>query len=127
MVPKRAAVLQVLQDSEGHLQADEIFQRVKAYYPHMVLATVYNNLHALSEEGYIRHVKTAAGADFYDKTTTPHEHALCTVCGKLIDADLGRLGDVGELLRKNASVPILSYDLILHTVCQDCANGNKQS
>ncbi|MBE6604476.1 MAG: transcriptional repressor [Ruminococcaceae bacterium] len=126
MVPKRAAVLQVLQDSEGHLQADEIYKRVKAYYPHMVLATVYNNLHALTEEGYIRHVKTATGADFYDKTATPHEHALCTVCGKLIDADLGRLGDVGELLRKNASVPILSYDLILHTVCHDCANNNKQ-
>ena len=28
MVQKRAAVLQVLQESEGHLQADEIFKRL---------------------------------------------------------------------------------------------------
>ena len=118
MVQKRAAVLQVLRESEGHLQADEIFKRVRAYYPHMVLATVYNNLHALTEEGYIRHVKTASVADFYDKTPTPHEHALCTSCGKLIDAEVG---DLAALLQEKTSLPILSYDLILHTVCPDCA------
>jgi len=119
MVQKRAAVLKVLQNSEGHLQADEIFRRVKEYYPNMVLATVYNNLHALVDTGYIRHVKTATGADFYDKTPTPHEHALCSVCGKLIDADLG---DFEALLRERAEIPILTYDLILHTVCPDCVN-----
>ena len=120
MVQKRAAVLKVLQNSEGHLQADEIFRRVKEYYPNMVLATVYNNLHALVDNGYIRHVRTATGADFYDKTPTPHEHALCSACGKLIDADLG---DFGALLRERAGIPILNYDLILHTVCPDCVNG----
>ena len=123
MVQKRAAVLQVLRDSEGHLRPDEIFKRVKAYYPNMVLATVYNNLHALTEDGYIRHIKTATGADFYDKTPTPHEHALCTDCGKLIDAELG---DFAATLRKSASIPILSYDLILYTVCPDCASGHKK-
>ncbi len=120
MVQKRAAVLKVLQSSEGHLQADEIFKRVKAYYPSMVLATVYNNLHALVDDGYIRHIRTATGADFYDKTPTPHEHALCAVCGKLIDADLG---DFEALLKDRATLPILSYDLILHTVCPDCGDG----
>ncbi len=120
MVQKRAAVLKVLQSSEGHLQADEIFQRVKTYYPNIVLATVYNNLHALVSDGYIRHVRTATGADFYDKTPTAHEHALCSVCGKLIDADLG---DFEALLRERADIPLLSYDLILHTVCPDCDNG----
>ncbi len=121
MVQKRAAVLQVLRESEGHLQADEIFKRVKDYYPNMVLATVYNNLHALTEGGYIRHIRTMEGADFYDKTTTPHEHALCTVCGKLMDADIKGFA---EMLQKNTALPIVSYDLILHTVCPDCDSGN---
>ena len=117
MVPKRAAVLRVLQESEGHLQADEIFRRVKKYYPTIVLATVYNNLHALVEDGYIRHVRTASGADFYDKTPTPHEHALCAVCGRLLDAGLTNLP---AILAEQTTLPILSYDLILHTVCDGC-------
>ena len=120
MVPRRAAVLRVLQESEGHLQADEIFKRVKQYYPTIVLATVYNNLHALVEDGYIRHIKTANGADFYDKTPTPHEHALCTVCGKLLDAGLF---DFPQFLADNTTLPVLSYDLILHTVCDGCSKN----
>ena len=121
MVQKRAAVLQVLQESEGHLQADEIFKRVKCLYPKMVLATVYNNLHALTESGHIRHIKTVSGADFYDKTPTPHEHAICAVCGKLLDADIA---DFAAVLQNATSMPILSYDLILHTVCHDCDDKN---
>lgn len=117
MTQKRAAVLQVLRDSEGHLQADEIFRRVQAQFPGIVLATVYNNLHALVESGHIRQIRTAAGADFYDKTPTPHEHALCHRCGKLLDADLG---DLGAALSRRTTLPILSYDLILHTVCPRC-------
>ena len=122
MVQKRAAVLQVLQESEGHLQADEIFKRVRHYYPGIVLATVYNNLHALVESGHIKHIKTANGADFYDKTTAPHEHAICTVCGKLIDADLENFS---ALLHQKSKMNILSYDLILHTVCTHCEQNHK--
>ena len=117
MIQKRAAVLQVLRESEGHLQADEIYRRVKEKYPGVVLATVYNNLHALCEAGLIRHIPTMEGADFYDKTVTPHEHAVCSVCGKLMDADLENFEAV---LRQHTKLPILHYDLILHTVCSQC-------
>ena len=117
MIQKRAAVLQVLRESEGHLQPDEIYRRVKEIYPGIVLATVYNNLHALCEAGLIRRIPTPEGADFYDKTPTPHEHAICNVCGKMVDADLGNFA---ELLQERCSMPILSYQLILHTVCPTC-------
>ena len=120
MVPKRAAVLQVLRESEGHLQADEIFRRVKHYYPKIVLATVYNNLHALVEAGHITHIKTADGADYYDKTVTPHEHAVCTACRKLFDVELSELS---AWLRHQTKLKIASYDLILHALCPECEQG----
>ena len=118
MTQKRAAILQVLRESEGHLPADEIFARVKEKCPGIVLATVYNNLHALVAEGHILHIRTAAGPDFYDKTPTQHEHAFCTECGKVIDVELGDL--IAEFSAK-AGIPIYSYDLVLHTRCEGCA------
>lgn len=124
MTVKRAAVLQVLQESEGHLQPDEIFRRAKEKYPGMVLATVYNNLHALCEAGLIRQIRTADGADYYDKTVTPHEHAVCTHCGKMLDLQLGNLA---SSFAKKTDLPILSYDLIVHTVCPDCLKQKKQA
>lgn len=124
MTVKRAAVLQVLQDSEGHLQPDEIFHRVKKKYPGMVLATVYNNLHALCEAGLIRRIRTADGADYYDKTATQHEHAICSHCGRMLDLQLGNLA---LSFAKKTELPILSYDLIVHTVCPDCLKQKKQA
>lgn len=116
MTGKRAAILEILRDG-GHLQPDEIYRRAKLLYPGMVLATVYNNLHALCEEGLIRHIHTARGADYYDRTPTPHEHAICAVCGKMMDLDMG---DFGNYLANHTELPMLSYDFILHTVCEDC-------
>ena len=118
MTAKRAAILQVLRESEGHLTADEIYRLAQEKYPGIVLATVYNNLHYLTEQGHITHIKTAAGPDFYDKTPTPHEHAFCTSCGKVIDVDLG---DLIAHFNARAGVPILQYDLVLHTRCAACA------
>ena len=124
MTVKRAAVLQVLRDSEGHLQPDEIFRRAKALYPGMVLATVYNNLHALCEAGMIRRIRTADGADYYDKTPTPHEHAICTDCGRMLDMELG---DLSAAFAKKTDMPILAYDLIVHTRCPECLAAKKQA
>ena len=124
MTAKRAAVLQVLRDSEGHLQPDEIFRRTKLLYPGMVLATVYNNLHALCEAGLIRRIRTADGADYYDKTPTPHEHAICSHCGRMLDLELG---DLTAAFSAKTEMPILAYDLIVHTLCSDCLAEKKQA
>ena len=124
MTAKRAAVLQVLQESEGHLQPDEIFRRVKEKHPGTVLATVYNNLHALCEAGLIRRVRTADGADYYDKTATQHEHAICTHCGKMLDL---QLGNRAVSFAKKTDLPILAYDLIVHTVCPSCLKQQKKA
>ena len=117
MTEKRAAILQVLQESEGHLPAEEIFARVRERYPGIVLATVYNNLHALEAQGQILHIRTADGPDFYDKTPTQHEHAFCTECGRVIDVELG---DLAAEFSARTGVPIYSYDLVLHTRCPEC-------
>lgn len=119
MTAKRAAILEILRKG-GHLQPDEIFRRARELYPGMVLATVYNNLHALCEEGLIRHIRTAKGADYYDRTPTPHEHAICATCGKMIDLDLGELSGY---LSQHTDLPMLSYDFILHTVCPECTKA----
>lgn len=116
MTAKRAAVLQVLREG-GHLRPDQIYPRAKELCPGMVLATVYNNLHALCEAGLIRHIRTAEGADYYDKTPTPHEHAICTECGTMLDLDLG---DLTAAFSAKTTLPVLAYDLIVHTRCPQC-------
>ena len=120
MTQKRAAILQVLRDSEGHLKAEEIFRLAQEKCPGIVLATVYNTLHYLTENGHIKHIKTADGPDFYDKTPTQHEHAFCSHCGRVLDVELG---DLAAEFTARTGYEIEAYDLVLHTLCSDCKNN----
>ena len=48
-------------------------------------ATVFRNLHALSEAKLVRMVRSAGKRDVYELSKRPgaHAHAVCTKCGKV--------------------------------------------
>ncbi len=117
MTAKRAAILRILRESHGHLTADEIYTEARKEFPGMVLATVYNNLHALCEAGLVRRIRTEEGADFYDKTPTEHNHAVCVSCGRIFDLPPA---DVGAFLRETTGLDIVSYHLTVHALCPEC-------
>ena len=116
MVQKRAAVLHVLQESEGHLCAEEIFERVKEYYPNLVRATVYNNLNALANEHLIRRI-CLADADVYDRTFEPHVHLICEKCGGIKDM---RLDGLAETLERAIGQSVSSYEFKVEYICDGC-------
>ena len=47
-------IYQIVVHSREHLNAEQIFQRLKRVYPTVVFATVYNNLNKLQDAGRIR-------------------------------------------------------------------------
>ena len=49
LTPQRVAVLQVLHQSDGHITAADIYQKVQARYPHVNKSTVYRTLELLKE------------------------------------------------------------------------------
>ena len=53
----RRAVLSYLVKSQEHPSADAIYQDLKPAFPNMSLATVYNNLKVLIEEGFVSEIK----------------------------------------------------------------------
>ena len=54
--------------------------------------------------------------DRYDRIEK-HDHLVCKRCGKLADINLE---DLTEALQKQVQVPLLSYDLKLMYLCDDC-------
>ena len=123
MTEKRAAILRILRESHGHLTADEIYTEARKEHPGMVLATVYNNLHALCEAGLVRRIRTEECADFYDRTPTEHDHAVCVKCGKIFDLPPA---DVGKFLRDTTGLEIVSYHLSVRAVCPECCQPSRR-
>lgn len=116
-------ILELIDESNDHLTAEQIFLRLKEQCPKVVLATVYNNLNQLHEQGLIRKVSVEGCPDRYDKTTR-HDHLVCRRCGRLSDITLP---DLTGMLQEQVPEEILSYDLKISYLCPRCRGREKKS
>ena len=116
-------ILEIINDSENHLTAEQIFLLLKEKNKKAVIATVYNNLSFLYKEGFIRKVSVEGYPDRYDKMKQ-HDHLVCRRCGKLEDITLE---DLKEKIQKQIGTSMLSYDLKINYICADCLKMEKKS
>lgn len=114
-------ILELVTSSDRHMTAEQVFAALRETYPKVVLATVYNNLNRLLQDGQIRKISVEGWPDRYDKIRR-HDHLVCRECGKLADVDLG---DLTRELEAKAGLPILSYDLKLLYLCDACKKKRK--
>ena len=117
-------IFAIVNTSREHLTVEQIFLKLRDIHPQVVLATVYNNLNRLLEEGLIRKVSVEGMPDRYDKMKK-HDHLVCKRCGKLADVTLE---DLTASLKKQIGSDFLSYDLKVFYICPECRekeDGNK--
>ncbi|MDO4295408.1 MAG: transcriptional repressor [bacterium] len=110
------SVAAVVLQSDRHLTAEQIFLEMKKEYPKVVLATIYNNLNRLTNEGRIRKVSVEGEPDRYDRTTR-HDHLICEVCKSLADVTLE---DFTKKIEEQLGEDIVSYDLKIQYICPNC-------
>lgn len=111
-------ILEIINNSNEHLTAEQIYIRLKENNSKAVLATVYNNLANLYQKGLIRKVAVAGFPDRYDKMEVRHDHLVCKQCGALSDVVLE---DLTAKLEKETGVHVLSYNLNIDYLCPSCA------
>lgn len=109
-------IYDIIHSSDEHLTVEQVFEKLKEKYPKVALATVYNNLNKLHENGLIRKVSIEGQMDRYDRTKK-HDHLVCKRCGKLQDI---AFGDLTETLSEQLGEEFLFYDLKVFYLCSDC-------
>ena len=82
---QRELVLKTVKANLIHPTALEIYGMTRAVDPTISMGTVYRNLNLLAEQGKILRIKVPGGTDRYDGTIEPHNHAVCTKCGMVMD------------------------------------------
>lgn len=109
-------ILDIINNSDTHLTAEQVFFELKKEYPAVALATVYNNLNSLCQQGKIRKISVEGCTERYDKNTR-HDHLVCRRCGKLSDI---HLEDITEQLKKQVGFEIDGYDIKVQYLCPEC-------
>jgi len=117
MTRQRALILELFGAARRHFTADEIFTMAKRRMPNISLATVYNNLHALEEQGLIRRISGIDSSDRYDGVCTPHGHLYCTECASVSDFEIPSLD---KSLADAVGCDYERYDLTVRYICSNC-------
>lgn len=120
LTKQRKVVLQVINDANDHLNANEVFANARDLLPGISFATVYNSLRYLKAEGHITEISFGKGAGRFDRMTVRHDHALCTQCGKLIDMELNLPKELVDMAANYSKFKLESIELILRGLCPEC-------
>ena len=119
---QRESIKHYLMTTKEHPTADTVYMHVKKDFPNISLGTVYRNLNLLTDIGEAIKISTPDGADMVDGRIEPHNHFLCTKCGRLLDLDLDMhsIEEVNRLAAEKFDGIITSSSTLFYGECSDC-------
>lgn len=117
----RRAVIASLVAADGqHITAEAIVAWVQARHPEVHRSTVYRTLDRLEAIGMVNHVHLGHGPSTYHLTDRPHHHAICNVCGTVIDVPPEALDGLTRRLRADHGFELTHQHFALSGRCRDC-------
>ena len=82
---QRIVVAQYVLFTDEHPSADKVWARVKAGFPMISRATVYNTLNLLVERGLLRELHLAPDSIVFDPKVEAHHHVIDEASGRIYD------------------------------------------
>ena len=97
----RKAIIAYLINSTEHPSADKIYKDLLPEHPSLSLATVYNNIKVLVDEGFVTELKvTNNPTTYYDFMGHQHINIICKCCGAIADfMDVDAIRNSSNLFR----------------------------
>jgi Fe2+ or Zn2+ uptake regulation protein len=121
LTAQRRLILEVLEESAGHLDVEALHDRVKARDPSVSLATVYRTLAVLKEMGRVEEHSLGENHGHYEAVRDgPHYHFACLGCGKVIEFDAPEVARVIRKLGEQEGVQVTEAHLSLSGYCAKC-------
>lgn len=120
VTPQRLAIHRTFRRLQSHVSAEELLNVVERSVPGVSLPTVYSTLELLEELGFVRRVGPAGGRLLFDSRLDDHQHAVCSICGRVEDLDAPL--DDGPVLAaaRRAGYADARAGLMVTGVCRRC-------
>jgi Fur family peroxide stress response transcriptional regulator len=121
LTPQRLAIAEVVINSADHPTVRDIYDRVKAFFPYVTLATVYSTLTTLGEAGIVRELAFQRQSR-YDANLSPHANLVCIGCGTIVDADVGQetVVELEAVVARESDFEVASQRVDFYGWCSGC-------
>jgi Fur family ferric uptake transcriptional regulator len=118
---QRALLLEVIRESHGHLDADQIYQQARTKDPRISLSTVYRNLNMLKDLGLISELHLDEEHHHYEiREDIEHYHLICSGCGRVIEFESPLVARLFAEVQKSHDFLIELAHIDLVGLCKDC-------
>ena len=99
LTPQRLMILSVIENSDEHISAEEIYSQIVAKYPYVNISTVYRTLELLKGLGLVTEINLGEGrVRYHPADKGHHHHIVCRECGAIVDLDESTLSLVRSIL-----------------------------
>jgi Fur family ferric uptake transcriptional regulator len=118
----RLTVLQVLEESGGHITSSEVLQRVDAVDSSIGRASVFRTLDLLTGLAIIRptYINSSVTPTYVLLPDGHHHHIICTNCGRTIEFDECGLEAMTADLEARMHLKITGHLLEFYGLCDQC-------
>ncbi|MBU0492003.1 MAG: transcriptional repressor [Chloroflexi bacterium] len=123
VTPQRVLLLEIIRDSDGHLDADEIYRQARDHHPRISLSTVYRTLSLLKEMGLVRELDFDEDHRHYelcDSGECKHYHLYCLECGAVIEFESPLVNELTEQLAREYDFEIADCRVAVSGLCPRC-------
>ncbi len=120
VTPQRIAIVELLK-IHGHLSIAKMYELVKERFPSISLATIYKNVNAMVQSGFINEVKILGQDSRYELYQPSHSHVVCKECGDVVDIQVSD-SVLMEEVSKKTSFKLESSSLIFYGICEKCSD-----
>jgi len=126
--PQRRLILEVLEETRGHVTGSELVERCRARDPDTTPSTVYRTLDVLEELGYVNHSHSADGREeFHVLPHAEHAHLQCRSCGRTWELDVDDATALAQPARERFGFVADIGHMTIVGLCADCAASPRQN
>jgi Fur family ferric uptake transcriptional regulator len=124
---QRERIVRAFFAARRHISAEELYQRIRVEDPGLGLVTVYRTLKLLREAGLATERQFGEAYSRFDPNPTdwPHDHLICTRCGKIQEFQDATLSSLREKVARTMGFTVTEHKLELYGFCRECARLTK--
>ena len=116
---QRFAIRKAFEEAARPLSPQEVLAASQSHQPGLGIATVYRNIKALVDSGWLRPVGLPGVPDRYEVSGKDHHHHFhCRTCDGVYEVE-SCPGDLDKIIPDGFELD--SHEIILYGVCGDCA------
>ncbi len=121
VTPQRAIIFEAIEKLEGHITAEDIYQKVQKVNPYISLATVYRTLELLQELQLINQTNLGRSQTYFAlKDHGAHHHLVCTECGHIEEFPDELFDSIRNKLKALYGFQVHANHMSIFGICQEC-------